>query len=646
VTLRRVGDVGLVGVLYKVCAGPHPDYAAVAVLDEVLTASPSGRLYKELVETKKAASVSGFAPALHDPGMFEIMAEVRKDGHSDDVLKQLLNITEEVGTTGITDRELKRARTQLLKNWELAAADSQRIAIQLSEWGAQGDWRLYFLFRDRVEKVTADDVKQAAQKYFRRSNRTVGQFIPTTTPERVQIPATPEVASLVKDYTGQPPIAAGENFDVSPANIESRASRAALPDGIKTVLLPKKTRGESVQLRLTLRYGNEKDLQAQAAVAEFLPSLLLRGTKKLSYEDFKDDLDAEKAQLSASGDAGTITLRLQTKRSNLKAVLGLVAQALREPAFKPEELEILKETSLTNLEQERNDPQAIAVRTIRRSLNPYAKGDPRYLPTVEEEIEQIRAVTITQVRGLYEKFVNGQNGELSVVGDFDSASLQPLTIALAGWKSSVPYERLARKVHDNLPTGKQVVNTPDKENAVYLAGLVLQMKNDDTDYPALVMGNFVLGGGSLSSRLGDRVRQKDGLSYGVGSSFQAPALDPRASLTIFAITNPENMLKVEAAILDEIQKLLKDGVTTDELARAKKGYLQQLQVGRSNDGQLVGTLGDTAQEGRTMAFYGELQNKIESLTVEQVNAVLRKYVDPKRLFLVTAGDFNRKPQPK
>ena len=164
----------------------------------------------------------------------------------------------------------------------LAAADTSRIAISLSEWAAQGDWRLYFLHRDRVEKVTADDVKRVAASYLQQNNRTVGMFIPTEKPERVRRAAAPDVQALVSNYKGREAIAAGEAFDATPENIEARVEAAGAARASRSRCLPKKTRGEEVQLLLTLRYGNEKDLkELQEAASGFLPQLMLRGTKKL-----------------------------------------------------------------------------------------------------------------------------------------------------------------------------------------------------------------------------------------------------------------------------------------------------------------------------------------------------------------------------
>src|SRR2546425_1097481 len=214
-----------------------------------------------LVEAKKATRAVAFARAMHDPGVLTLQAEVPRDGALEDVRDTLIATVEEIGATGVTAEEVQRARQQILKARDLAAAETSQLAIALSEWAAQGDWRLYFLHRDRIEKVTPEDVRSVAATYLQRNNRTVGMYIPTAKPERIAIPSTPDVDGLVSNYKGRDPIAAGEAFDVSPANLEARTQRLTVPEGIKVALLPKKTRGEEVHATLTLRYGNAENLK-------------------------------------------------------------------------------------------------------------------------------------------------------------------------------------------------------------------------------------------------------------------------------------------------------------------------------------------------------------------------------------------------
>ncbi len=301
----------------------------------------------------------------------------------------------------------------------------------------------------------------------------------------------------------------------------------------------------------------------------------------------------------------------------------------------------MRRQRLSGFEEQLTDPASLAITRVRRTLSPYDKDDVQYTPTIEEDVERYTAATDAKVRKLYEDYLGSRTGELAIVGDFDLAeNLNVLRQAFTGWTTKEPYERIPRKVFPGISGGTQQIVTPDKANAVYIAGLVFPMKDTDPDYPSLVIGNFVFGGGSLSSRLGDRVRQKEGLSYGVGSFISSDALDPRTSLTINAICNPDNIQKVNTAIAEELARLLADGVTPEELARAKQGYLQQQQVTRSSDAALAAMLADDLYLDRTMAYDAEVEAKIAAATPAQVVAVLRKYIDPKRLVIVDAGDFS------
>tara|TARA_R110002072_G_scaffold302978_1_gene490643 strand:- start:57361 stop:60132 length:2772 start_codon:yes stop_codon:yes gene_type:complete len=642
VTLRRVGEVAAVGAVYHIPAGPHPEYPAIDVLESMLTAEPAGRLYKELVEKKRASSVSGAAFALHDPGIFLLIAEVNKGNEPRGVLESMIDVVEDFGESEISEEDVNRAKQRLLKQWELATADSRRLAIQLSEWAAQGDWRLYFLYRDRLEKVDVEQVRSVSKKYLRQNNRTVGMYLPMKEADRVSVPETPALAEMIGDYKGRAAVAAGEDFDVSPENIERRTQRLIINGGLKVALLPKKNRGEAVQLELTLRYGNEETLYGQATVAEFLPTLMTRGTMNLDRQQLQDELDRNFAQLSGSGSAGEATFSIKTKRANLKRVLEILGEVLRNPTIPGSELDVLKNEYVTSLEQGSTEPTALAQRAAQKKISPYPKGHPLYAPSIPEEIEMVKAVTIDDIKSLYSEFLNGSNGELSIVGDFDSdATLEQVESILDGWESKQPYVRIEKNGDQKLTAETEDINTPDKANAMYFAVTAFPMKDDDPDYPALLMGNYIYGGGALANRLGNRVRQKEGLSYGIRSGLSVSSLDNRSVFYTYAICNPANMVKVKAAIREELDLLRAKGVTDEELASAKQGWLQSQAVGRGNDGTLVSTLSGTARAGRSMEYYSGLETKVRSVTTEQVLEVVNKYLDPERIVIVAAGDFEK-----
>ena len=470
VTLRRVGEVSVVGALYHIPSGGHPDFAPIDVLESVLTMTPSGRLYKALVEQKKASSVSGAAYALHDPGVLRFMAEVATGNSPEAVLDGLLDSLQSVIDQGVKDEEVDRAKQRLLKQREQEASNSQQLAVHLSEWAAQGDWRLYFIYRDRLEQVTTKDVSRVARAYLQPSNRTIGIYYPTKKAQRTPIPSTPNLGDMIGDYQGRSDTSVGEAFDVNPKKIEARTHRKRI-EGVKVALLPKKTRGNTVVLRLNLCYGDEKSLFGLSKATSFLPFMMTKGTKQLTRQQLQDQLDKNLASLGSSSSPGEATFVIQTKRDNLIAVIDLLRQVLREPVFPVAELEILKQGHRSDLEQGLNDPQQLALKAVRRALNPYPIGDVRYYPTTEEELRQTEDIDIATLKRLHADFLGAQVGQLTVVGDFDEdATVEELTGMLKGWKAKQSYERVSRSADVDVKADLVQIATPRQSECLLFCG--------------------------------------------------------------------------------------------------------------------------------------------------------------------------------
>lgn len=642
VTLRRVGDVGIVGVMYHVPPGPHAEFPAVDALQSILSDAPAGVLYKALVETRKAAGVDGTTMALHDPGYVWITAEVRPDQNMDEVRKVMLETIDKVVAEGVTDEQIERAKLRFRAARKREMIDPTRLAVGLSEWAAQGDWRLFFLMRDRMEKLTKQDVHEAAKKYLRASNRTLAFFVPTRESDRTPVPAAPDVASLVKDYKGREAVAAGEQLDPDPMKLEARIRRADPIEGVKVALLPKKTRQAMAIVRLNLRYGNEENLKEFVTAADFLPTLMTRGTRKLTRQQLQDELDKLEATLSGGGATGAASFVLQAPKPNLPKAMELLRQVLREPSLPEEEFEILRREHLASLEQSRTEPGELASIAMERKLNPYPKDNVRYVPTIDESIERAKGVTLDQVKKLYADYLGAAAGELAVIGDFDAdATLSLIRPALTGWKAKMPYARIVQKAAENVPASAESIETPDKANAFYSAAQSLAMTDAHPDYPALMVMDQILGGSS-ASRLFMRVRENEGLSYGVYSSYTAGLIDPKAELRVRGICNPNNMEKVRALIGEEVRKLVEKGVTAEEVAEAKTSILEGRRMSRSQDAQLGNVLARQLYAGRTMQYEADLEAKIKALTPEQVSAAAKKYVQPDKLVIITAGDFANK----
>ena len=636
--VRRKGDVQIVAIAYKVPSGLHEDADGVSFANFALSDTPTGRLHEALVETGKAAQVFGFPLTGYAPGLHILGAVVKKGDAPEPVAAEMARIVEAFGDAPPTAAEVERARKSYENLFEKTLADHESVGVQLSEYIALGDWRLFFQARDDLAKVTPESIAKVAKAYYRRDNRTTGYFLPEDNPQRATIPAAPAVETVMKDFKPKQAQAASEAFDPSQANIDARTKRLTI-GGVKVALLPKKNRGEMVNVSLRLNLGDEKSLFGQRTAAQFAGAMLARGTTKLSRTQISDEME----RLKMSGSVGGTGASFQTTRANLEESLRLAVHVLREPAFPPSEFEQLKTQMVTGIEGQLSDPNARAGEALRRHFNPWPKGDWRYASTLEESLADARAARLEDAKRFHREFYGAHAAEIAIVGDFDEARAADLVkTLLADWKGERAYAHVPA-AHRKAPATTLVIETPDKENAILLARQTLDLRDDDPDYPALYIANYILGGDAgLDSRLGKRLRQADGLSYSQGSSVSAPSIDRTGEWTAYAIVAPQNMAKLEAAFREELARALRDGFTEAELAAAKSGTLQQRLQTRAQDGALAGGWVYNLHLGRTFAFSKAFEERLAGLTVADVNAALRKHLDPAKVTVVKAGDFKGK----
>jgi zinc protease len=634
-TVRRKGDVQIVALGYKLPSALHPDSDALGFYNFALTDSPTGRLHKALVETGKAAQIVGFPLLANDGGLHLIGAVVKKGDPIEPVQAEMTKIAEEFFNNPPTKEEMDRARKNFANEAERILNDHENLGVQLSEFIALGDWRLFFLGRDRAEKVTADEVKSAAQKYYRRDNRVVGLFQPEDKPQRAEIAAAPSVADVMKDFKGKEVVSTAEAFDPSNANVDKRTKKTNA-GGVTVSMLSKKNRGETVNVSIRFRSGDEKTLFGKSSQVQMTGQMLMRGTSKFTRAQLADEME----KLKMAGSVMGLSANFQTTRPNVAAAIKLAVHAMREPSFPESEFEQLRKQSLTQIESQKSDPQAVATLALQRQFNAFPRGDIRYVPTFEEAEEDLKAVKMADIKAFHKQFYAAERGDIAIVGDFDEADVtKALTEAIGDWKGGVPYVRIANPHRDVAPVTR-ALETPDKENAFFSARINVDVQDTDPDYPALYVMNYIMGGSAgFDSRLMARIRVKDGLSYGAGSRLAVSSTDRGGSWSAFAIAAPQNVEKVEAAFKDEVAKALKDGFTATEIAAAKSGALQQRLQQRAQDGSLAGGLANASYLGRTYQWSEELEKKISALTAEQVVAAMRKHIDPAKITIVKAGDF-------
>jgi zinc protease len=627
--VRRKGDMQIVALGYKIPSALQADADPLSFMTEILGDTPTGRLHKALVETGMAAQVFSFGQTGYAPGLEVIGAVVKAGQPIEPVRDALIKAVESFAQTPPTAEEMERTRRNFANGIEKALNDPQKVGVTLSEEIALGDWRLLFEGRDKLASITPEQVSAVAARYLRRDNRTVGVFLPDDAPQRAEIPPAPTVADVLKDFKGKAATLSSEAFDPSQANIDARTTITTI-GGLKVALLPKKNRGEAVSVDLHLHWGDEHNMFGKSTIAAAAKDMLMRGTSKYSRTELADAF----AKLKISGDL----YHFDTTRPNLDQALRLVSHVLKEASFPAAEFEQMRQQWMVGIEASRNEPQSLAHQAMSEYYNHYPKGDPRAVQTVDEQLAEIRALKLEDVVAFHRQYYGASHGELSIVGDFDPvAAGKTIADSFNGWNSQVAYARITNSNADKAAL-HQHINTPDKENGYYEARLNLDLNVDDPDYPALEVANYIFGGGALKSRLMDRIRQKDGLSYGGGSGIGAGEIDRAGGFGIGAIAAPQNLGKLEAAIRDELERARKGGFTAAELAGAKSGLLQQRLQNRSKDDVLAAGWTRNLFLGRSYAWSLAFENKVKALTVEQVNAAFRKAIDAGKLSIVTAGD--------
>jgi len=639
VTVRRSGTVRGLMAAFHVPAAAHEDFPAIEVLAHLLGDMPSGRLQASLIDTELATQVAAFSLRLPEPSVLLLFAQSRDGQDLDEVEAALLDTLAELESRPPTEEEVRRAVNALTRNMEQTLNDSGRVGIQLSEWAATGDWRLMFLHRDRLEAVTVDDVIRVADQYLVRDNRTIGRFIPESRPRRALIPEAPDLETLLAEFTGREDRAAGEAFDPSPENIEDRLIRFELANGTRVALLPRQTRGERVFGQITMRTGSLDSLSGLGEIPSTTGSMLTRGTENLTRQEIRDRIDELRSSLSIGGGA-SVGARMETQRGQLLPLLDLTEEVLRRPSFPERELAELKRQQLTGLDQQRDDPGAVASRLLGRHFNTVDPDHPDYVPDWDEQAARIQSVEREQLAAFHASHYGfGAAATISFVGDFDPDELRAALEAHFGdWTAEVPFVRIERQV-DPVETAALVAQLDDKANAILIGRYRFAMNDSHPDYPALSLAGHLIGGGFLSSRLSTRIRDDEGLSYGVGGSFSASPLDEVGNFQAFAMFAPENRERLVEVLFEELNRVIDEGFGADEVETGRRGLLQQRELQRSNDGSLVGTLNSNLYLERDMFNQQRFETALLALDAEAVNAAVRRHFDPARISFAVAGDF-------
>lgn len=640
VIVRRTADTQITISAYHIPQGSHKDFAAIELLGSIIGNGPNSRLHKALVEKGLSNWVSAWPNRQLEPSLlyFDATADLATDIYQ--TRDTLIKIVEEIKQNPITGTELKRARKKLLQAFEQNLFDTAHFGVSLSNWIAAGDWRLFFLTRDRIENATLADLQRVAETYLKQQNRTVGLFIPTSSPSRATMPESIDIVTMLDGYRGREPISAGESFDPSPTNIMDRMVRQQL-GSLNIAAIPKQTRGDSVTLKIKLMMGNEKNLIGKKIIGNKTSLMLTKGIRRLNRKQIQDEFDQLKATGRIEGGANYSTAEYKTTRDNLPKLIRFLYEIYTTPNFPEDEFNQDIKSSIAYTLKNSSEPRELARNAVKRHFNQHPPGHIYYEYSFDEKIAAFRELSRTDLVSHHQNLFSASDAVVSIVGDFDSKeTFLTLQETFANWNKASEYLRPIRrfgKIDKEIIT----IETPDKANAHFSAAINLNINTSSEDYPAAKIVSYMLGGGFISSRLASRIRQKDGLSYGVWAYLDANDFDLESRFIVGAISSPENTESVHKAFTEEMQKAFDYGFEKDELADAKKGFLDRRKVNLSNDSKLNNHLSQALEGGfgfeREQAFI----DNVNALTVDDVNRFIRQYLDPDQMTIIKVGDFSK-----
>jgi zinc protease len=656
------------------------DIFPLVVLSAAMSNGVTSRLYQALVENELAVSIQTNADQHRDPGLFNIYATVSPGvdpGKVEDaILAELQRLTGE----GLSDAEVEKAKRQILASEAFGRDGTFNIAVQISEAEAIADWRFYRDYSTNISKVTPADIQRVASLYLTEDNRTVGHFIPKQSgngngtlpaaaslfqtdlrnafPRSVKFydePDAEKYAAAGTDATDASLIApaahqqssqsesqatdagqANTSASVSKPGFASRILRHQLPNGA-TLLALENRATPTVAVRGSLRAGSYFEPRDKPGLAQITAEMLSRGTKRRSKLEVADDLESVGADIDFSTDPFAVNIVARSLSQDLPLVINTLAEELREPAFPAEELDKLKQQMIASIQEQQASTRYRSYERFSGLI--FDETNPYFVAPGPKLIDSISSITVDDVQNFYSQRYGGRSLVLTIVGNVDPATL-PGSFAEAFGSFTGPTD-VEVEVEDPIQqtaTQREVVLLKDKANVDILIGSAAPLRRSSEDFYAAVLANSALGQSTLSSRLGLQVRDKEGLTYGINSSFSAPSL-AAGPWFIGVSVNPGNVERAIESALEVVRDYVENGMRPEELDDEKSAAIGSFKVGLATNRGLARAIWNAEYYGLGLDYLDHYPDIITTVTLEQVNSAIRKYFRPDHITIVIAGDY-------
>jgi len=648
VIVKRPGQLGVVAVAHKVPAATHPDFAAVQLMSAILTDGKNSRLYKALTNKNLSTGVEGELGIFHDPSMHIVFAPLAPGAKHDEVEAIIVQEIERLKKDGVTETELQAAAAKTAADAAFKLDGSFGIAGNINEYIAAGDWTLFYSLDEAAKKVTVADIQRVAQKYLIEDSSTTGWFVPTTAGAAAP-GASPKAGfkDTLSDgpyYYRDPRLNAGMQPTLAAAKestggaavdggskIAPNAKRSKIA-GIDVIAYPTGVK-DVVTLRASLPAGRALGAKGNPAIPTLTGMLLDQGTKTQDKFAIAEKLESVGAAISFRVGTDVLDISARSLKKDAPLVLGLIAEQLRTPAFSPEEFAKARKQMAGSIKRSLESTDFRAADAFSRAV--YPQGHPNRAVAPDDMLAAIESATLEEVQAFHQANYGPAGMKLVLVGDLDQSALQAeIEHAFSGWTGGKDVVRAAQPAAATV-AGNQDVLMPGKTSVSVVLGQASGLRYQDPDYQALRLATAILGSG-FTGRLMANVRDKEGLTYGVGSALGNDMFND-GDWRISATFAPGLLDKGIASTQRQLKLWYEAGATPAEISARKSNLIGEFKVNLATTGGMAGALLGAVNRGYDVSWLDEFPAKINALSNEQVNAAIKKYLKPESMVLVKAG---------
>jgi len=664
VQVKRPGETGIVQVAYKVPAALHPDHPALTVLAAILGDGKTGRLYRTLIDTNLAIAADATNGYFRDATLFNLLAQLAPGATPAPVEKALVDEVAKVKSAGVTPTEVERAVNKLLAGFAYHRDGSFAIASQLNEAIAVGDWTHYTTQLAALRAVTAADVQRVAKAYLLEEQSTTGWFVPQAegagAPSESTARAKPRsspalVTPGAPHYYREPATAAPSVLrprstaaaatagaaGAATAKLAARARRRTVA-GLDVISLPTSLQNVVV-LRGVIAAGDAYNPPGNSAIADLTAALLDKGTVARDQFALAEVLEQRGATIAFSSGTHTLNVSAKCLRPDLPLVVSLLAEQLRTPRFDPAELAKVKQQLAGAYHQRMDDTDARAAAAFGRAAFP--AGHPNSPPPDEKYLADLTAATLDQVKAFHAANYGPAAAHFIAAGEVDDPVLdQALRTGFAGWTGGRALPAAPKTAAPSAGRTETIV-MPGKANVSFVLGQPSGLRYGEDDYLALNLGTAVLGSGFFSARLLDIVRTREGLTYGITANLGGDTYT-EGFWTIQAGFAPDLLEKGTESVRRELHRFRSEGVTAEELATFKVTLAGSYKVTLSTTEELAGAVLGAVERGYGPEWVDDYLDRLQAVSLDAVNAAIRKHVQPDRMILVRAGTLAPTPAPR